>query len=163
MGLYNFKPQFVPFILAGEKTHTIREERKDGWIETPGNIMHMYTGLRTPKAKRFMCGICVRVEEIVITDGPLSRINLNGHLLDTSEEEALARRDGFENFAAMMKFWDGRLPFKGFIIHWRPLEKSKWPKKKKRNESGPKNRLRRRKISSGRRSAAALPVRVATT
>jgi hypothetical protein len=35
-----------------------------------------------------------------------------------SECEALARRDGFENFAEMMEFWKDRLPFRGHIVHW---------------------------------------------
>ena len=39
--------------------------------------------------------------------------------LDAIEERALAHRDGFNSFAAMMTFWDGRLPFYGHIFHWR--------------------------------------------
>lgn len=35
MGLYNFKKQFVPFILSGEKTHTIR-----GRLPFQGHIIH---------------------------------------------------------------------------------------------------------------------------
>lgn len=39
--------------------------------------------------------------------------------LDVNEVEALARRDGFADFAEMMTFWSGRLPFYGHIFHWR--------------------------------------------
>ena len=46
MGLYNFKPQFVPFILNGTKAHTIRAIRKDGLVDEPGDTMFLYTGLR---------------------------------------------------------------------------------------------------------------------
>jgi len=118
MGLYNFKKQFVPFILSGEKTHTIRAERVHP--DKPGNTLHLYTGLRTKTAKLLMRVKCVRVESIVITDTPLRRIVIDGRLLDLDEEESLARRDGFPDFETMMKFWDGRVPFKGNIVHWKP-------------------------------------------
>jgi hypothetical protein len=39
--------------------------------------------------------------------------------LDAAEREQLARRDGFESFAEMMAFWDGKLPWYGHIFHWR--------------------------------------------
>lgn len=44
-------------------------------------------------------------------------------LLPPDERLALSRRDGFESFAEMMKFWNGRLPFYGHIFHWRKPEK----------------------------------------
>jgi len=117
MGLYNFQPRFVPKILAGRKTHTIRSIRANP--DKPGNMLHLYTGLRHKGAKLLMRVPCVRVEEIVITDTPLLRLIVDGHLLDSDEEQALARRDGFKNFAEMIAFWNGRLPFKGHIIHWK--------------------------------------------
>lgn len=125
MAAYSFKQQFVPFILDGRKTHTIRALRKNGWVEKPGNTLHLYTGLRTKNTKLLMRVPCVKVEEIVITDTPLRRVAIEGHLLDTDEEEALAKRDGFADFADMMTFWEGRLPFKGHIIHWKSAEKVK--------------------------------------
>jgi hypothetical protein len=117
MGLYNFKAQFVDFILSGKKTHTIRAPRKHP--DKPGNTLHLYTGLRQKGARLLMRATCVKVEEIVITNTKLKRIVIDGHMLDMDEEESLARRDGFKNFADMVKFWKGRLPFKGNIIHWR--------------------------------------------
>jgi uncharacterized protein YqfB (UPF0267 family) len=38
MGLYNFQSRFVPKILAGEKTHTIRAVRANP--DKPGNVLH---------------------------------------------------------------------------------------------------------------------------
>jgi hypothetical protein len=49
-------------------------------------------------------------------------VAIGGVELDPSEREALARRDGFPDFATMLEFWAGRLPFKGHIIHWRKPE-----------------------------------------
>jgi uncharacterized protein YqfB (UPF0267 family) len=43
MGLYNFQPRFVPFILSGEKTRTIRSVRKNP--DKPGDMLYLYRGL----------------------------------------------------------------------------------------------------------------------
>lgn len=124
MGLYNFKAQFVPFILSGRKTHTIRATRAHP--DKRGNTVHLYTGLRTKSAMLLLRSTCLRVEEISIQDGPNMkflpddfRVFINGERLDKSECELLAQRDGFRDFAEMMAFWEGRLPFRGHIIHWR--------------------------------------------
>ena len=64
MGLYNFKAQFVPFIKAGSKKHTIRAARR--YPAKPGETLHLYTGLRTKKAKLIKRVECVKVEQIKI-------------------------------------------------------------------------------------------------
>jgi uncharacterized protein YqfB (UPF0267 family) len=115
MGLYNFQSRFVPKILAGEKTHTIRATRANP--DKPGNTLHLYTGLRQKGAKLLMRAPCVKIEEIEIS--ARMRVRIDGVELDATEQETLARRDGFQNFADMMAFWNGRLPFRGHIIHWR--------------------------------------------
>jgi hypothetical protein len=115
MGLYNFQPRFVPFIKSGNKTHTIRAMRKHP--DEPGNQMYLYTGLRTKKAKLLIEATCVKTEIIEITE--TQAVKIDGYVLDDYEKDLLAKRDGFENFVEMMKFWDGRLPFLGQIIHWR--------------------------------------------
>lgn len=127
MGLYNFKPQFVPFITSGKKTHTIRSVRTHP--DEPGDTLYLYTGLRTKRAKKIMEVECVKVENISIF--PVTRalgelrsiaVVVNEAELTDDEREQLARRDGFSSFAEMMKFWTepkNRLPFQGHIIHWR--------------------------------------------
>lgn len=135
MGLYNFQRRFVPMILSGDKTHTIRAVRANP--DRPGNTLHLYTGLRTKKAKLLMRVPCVKVEEISIVDYAPDRdagIWIDGVELSKDEREQLALRDGFRpspvkeggkvlgQFTAwfnMLIFWDGRLPFKGHVIHWR--------------------------------------------
>lgn len=122
MGLYGFKKQFAPFILSGKKTHTIRALRKHP--DKAGNTLHLYTGLRTKKAKLLMRVPCVKVEEIEI-DGCshecacLESITIDGVELSESECEALAKRDGFSSLDEMAEFWKYRMPFKGHIIHWK--------------------------------------------
>lgn len=124
MGLYNFKPQFVPHILSGDKCHTIRAPRKHP--DEPGDTMHLYSGLRTKKATLLMRVPCVKVEEIKIDTHRVhpggqwqEQIWVDGIRLAPDEREALARKDGFACFGEMMHFWTGRLPFEGNIFHWR--------------------------------------------
>ena len=132
MGLYNFQSRFVPFILDCRKMHTIRATRAHP--DKPGNTLHLYSGLRQKGARLLMRVPCVKVEEIEIMhrierfknpdNGKIERvewfsIRIDDQELSGSENEELARRDGFSDFQEMMKFWDGRLPFEGQIIHWR--------------------------------------------
>jgi hypothetical protein len=121
MGLYNFKERFAPIILDGSKTHTIRPKRANR--ERPGNICHLYTGLRTRNACLLFRAPCTSVDDISICkDG----IILQGVELDEGEANAFAYRDGFRTFGVdrafdlMMRFWMEihRLPFAGDVIHW---------------------------------------------
>jgi hypothetical protein len=116
MALYNFHKRFVPKIESGEKTHTIRADRKDGRVPKRGEILHLYTGLRQKGARLLMRARCTRVERIVITSN--AQILINGTRLDPSECDLLARRDGFKDYLDMMVFWNNRRPFSGNIIHW---------------------------------------------
>jgi len=122
MGLYNFQPRFVPFILDHSKTHTIRSDRVHR--DNAGNIMHLFTGLRHPGARCLMRCPCVKVERIEITEMP--HILIDGNMLTEDECNQLAWRDGFrpadkdDAFITMMEFWSGRLPFFGHIYHWNP-------------------------------------------
>src|SRR5579859_5085717 len=147
MGLYNFQKRFVPFILDGRKTHTIRATRMNP--DKPGNMLHLYTGLRLRRvkgksqAKLLMRVPCVKVEEIRITQPTpvaeqklphqLTIVEIDGNALDRAELEELAKRDGFCDFADMMSFWKGRLPFEGQIIHWkrRLVWRHKWQHRKR--------------------------------
>lgn len=124
MGLYNFKQRFVPFILDGRKQHTIRATRKNG--DKVGNMAHLYTGLRTKKAKLLGRYRITKIEQIEITrcgcgvigHDDRAEVRIDGVFIAKDEREKLARLDGFESFSEMEDFWKGRLPFKGQIIHW---------------------------------------------
>jgi len=122
MGLYNFNARFVPFILSGKKTHTIRARRT--YPDKRGETLHLYTGLRTKGAKLLLRVTCSRVEEITISAE--GAVTIAGETLSESERETLAKRDGFENFEEMLQFWKeptNRLPFCGHIIHWKAKKK----------------------------------------
>lgn len=124
MGLYNFQQRFVPKIFSGEKTQTIRAIRAHP--AQVGETLHLYTGLRTKKAKLLMRVPCVKVEairiDLVWPPGEACRrpvLIIYDSPLCSDELDAFARRDGFSDFDDMMDFWKGRLPFKGHIIHWK--------------------------------------------
>jgi len=117
MGVYGFRKQFVPFILSGEKTHTIRAIRAHP--DKPGNMLHLYTGLRQKGARLLMRVPCVRIEEISVAADGL--VEIEGVELSPSEREAFAKRDGFPGgWSEMFQFWSSnhRLPFQGHVIHW---------------------------------------------
>ena len=119
MGLYNFQPRFVPFILDGRKTHTIRAVRANP--DKPGNTLHLYSGLRTKRAKLLARVKCTDIENIWIS-GTGAVVSINGICLNPDEKEQLACRDGFSSFDEMVRFWTtpkDRLPFEGQIIHWK--------------------------------------------
>lgn len=126
--LLNFKPQFVPFVEDGSKTHSIRALRKDGKVPRAGETCHCYTGLRRKGARLLGRWPCVKVGDfIVFKDGLRRRVFIDEVELTFDEKNALAWRDGFRPeqgqgfaFAAMSIFWDKthRLPFDGKIIHW---------------------------------------------
>jgi hypothetical protein len=119
MGLYNFKARFVPKIEDGSKRHTIRGRRR--YEDKPGDTMHLFYGARTKQCRLLMRAPCVKVDRIQITSiaGKFD-VFIGDSLLENDECERLAVADGFDSFAEMMGFWDGRLPFKGKIYHWNP-------------------------------------------
>lgn len=129
MPLLNFQRQFVDPIRRGVKAHTIRADRKIPI--KPGDLLYLYCGARTKSCFRILEQpvTCTKVEIILIL-GPREIITgvlragedaSTGHRLDQDEAERLAVADGFPDLTRMMAFWDGRLPFKGQIIHWPPV------------------------------------------
>ena len=84
-----------------------------------------------------MRATCVKIDEIEIrgfSPGQDAGVWINGIELSVDEREALALRDGFKKvvikgtngccftaWAEMLQFWDGRLPFRGQIIHWKKV------------------------------------------
>lgn len=127
--LLNFKMQFRSKIESGEKRHTIRAKRKNRLARKSvsprvGEACHCFTGLRTKNAKVIGRWVCTKIQEISIVEAwppcgkPWICVMIDGYSLSPDEKEQLAIADGFKNFPEMMKFWKGRLPFQGDMIHW---------------------------------------------
>ena len=152
--ILNFQRRFVPMILDLSKGHTIRGERKDGKRPQPGEMLHLYTGLRQPGSEFLLRAPCLRTEDLEIrTDESPTRnggviysppfIVIAGNRLTEDEADVLAWHDGFRwsdfqgkitaqtggCFKLMMQFWDGRLlPFRGWITYW-DTSKAKFERK----------------------------------
>ena len=115
MPAYNFMAQFVEPIQSGRKNHTIRAKRRRPTL--PGEKIVLYTGQRTCHCRKILDAVCSKVQDIEITAE--GTIIIDGVRLSSDEREALAKADGFDCYVDMIRFWDGRLPFFGDIIHWR--------------------------------------------
>jgi len=133
--LLGFKRRFEPYITNGSKTHTIRAARKG--MPKVGDRLDCYVDPRQKTMRLLGRWLCVKVEEIIIdSDGIYLGKLSDRHPLDKDEIEALAFRDGFRDyrfnshFEEMMKFWKGRLPFHGYIIHWDFSKPQEGPRKK---------------------------------
>ena len=134
--LLNFQKRFAPKIKAKTKRHTIRAKR----ARRPrvGEICHCYTGLRQKGAKLLGRWPCVKVQHIEIHTNPGIWVVIDHEKLSRDECEALAISDGFQNFAQMIEFWRGRLPFSGDMIHWDPDTKASSPARRQRRRAASK-------------------------
>lgn len=123
MPAYNFQKQFVPMILDGTKTHTIRKRRKHP--TKVGDILWLYTGMRTKECKLTAVAPCVRVEPIVIWPfGTMIEINNELYRVGGRARE-IALADGFEGTASFYEFFQRykRDRLDDFeIIWWNPKE-----------------------------------------
>lgn len=122
----NFKRQFVQPIRDRRKRHTIRAKRK--YPIKVGDALYLFTGMRTKHCERILDEklVCSRVQDILLVIGKTGNtlVYIDAVLLSDLEREELAVADGFESWAEMRTFWDGRLnretpQWEGDIIHWR--------------------------------------------
>ncbi len=148
MPAYSFQERFVPLVLEGSKTHTIRQRRVKGFAK-PGDILYLYYGLRQKWCKKLREEICSDTRTIAITkEGNIllfeKRLDVipeswgelyksKHHLLNEDERDLLAWNDGFRPDGSsqtsptgcsdiMLRFWSmtHKLPFIGDIIYWEP-------------------------------------------
>lgn len=136
--ILGFKDRFVPYVEEGSKTHTIRAGER--WAA--GMRADLFARPRQKGMRLLFRAPVTRVEVIEIRElDKYERIwmAIEGVPLASWECENLAWRDGFRLdverptrgcFELMMRFWDGRLPFKGQIIHWdyarRSMNRDAW-------------------------------------
>lgn len=122
--LLNFRAQFAALVEAGTKPHTVRAHRRDGREPLPGDMLHLYTGLRSKSARLLRREPCQYTTELTIqpSAGNVHHILLGGHPLDQRQIEALAVADGFPAAAEFVQFFADTygLPFTGLLIGWEP-------------------------------------------
>lgn len=123
MVAYSFKARFGPLIRSGVKTQTVRSDRKRH--ARPGEILQLYTGMRTRSCKLLAKAVCLKVSPIRFVfreDDPIIEIhglrtnNWNGGL------DHFAQSDGFADWADLAAFWAKEHPsldaFEGVLIQW---------------------------------------------
>jgi hypothetical protein len=120
MPAYNFQPQFVQMIQDGSKHHTIRRRRKRP--TKPGEMLKLYTGMRTKNCKLIMEVMCTSVVPVQVLRG--TGIILDGKLLSDVETVMFAARDGFPDVYDFFDFFDDHYSFEVLnkeleVIYWR--------------------------------------------
>jgi len=118
MPAINFKKEFAEKILSGEKKQTIRALRKDGRNPRPGQVLYLFTGMRTKSCRRLGDAVCKSVTPITIDS---YEINLNCIRLSFADANKLIEADGFGDEDDFYNFFrkNHGLPFWGLLIKWR--------------------------------------------
>ena len=125
--VYNFRKQFAPAILHGDKAQTIRQQRKDGRVPKPGDLIRFFTGMRTAYCKKLGASVMTDCFPVYMDLADLSArvIVSNGVRLNFGEMESFAKLDGFPSAIAMLEWFQRTYrandSFSGFCIRWRPL------------------------------------------
>jgi hypothetical protein len=123
--------RFIPAILSGAKTQTIRPipKRPQDWPKV-GDLrsLRRWTGkpYRSPQ-EEIMRVVVTKVENCAITSGVCGcEIRIDGFWLTTSKLRDFAKDDGFGSLSELFEWFQKTHniivhPFTGIVIHWRPL------------------------------------------
>lgn len=119
MVLYGFKKEFAPLVENGFKPHTIRDLRKDDRHAKPGDMLQLYTGLRTKSARKLIPDPpCWAVFDIVICSGD-REVYIGDQKMTEAELRFLINRDGFLD---PDKFWEFfPAPYLRKLICWQEV------------------------------------------
>ena len=120
--LFNFKRQFASIVESGDKTQTIRKTRKDGRRPVVGDMVKLYTGLRTRKARLLRSAAVVRCRAVQMWYADYCII-VDGQRLTPGEATAFAKADGFPGVSEMVEWFRGIHYnmdgiFEGFVTEW---------------------------------------------
>ncbi len=129
MPALNFKNQFVPKILSGDKSSTIRGKRKNPI--KPGDRLILYTGMRTKLCQPIGTAICDFIRPVIIAeDNPLTFFqSLNEwHTMPIEDLYRMCVNDGFSDYEEMKTFFRNQygLPFEGDLITWKDFKPGGW-------------------------------------
>ena len=120
MPAYSFQAQFVKLIQDGSKHHTIRRRRK--YPTKPGDVLKLYTGMRTKKCSLISVAQCASVVPVKIYP-EMGRVVLDGRMLSLNDTLRFAVHDGFANhmdfFAFFKRYSREVLENELEVIYWR--------------------------------------------
>ena len=111
----NFSPQFAEEVASGRKTQTIRRSAR----ARAGQALQLYTGQRTKDCRKLTEAICIDCTYVGLT---ARGVTLGDESRFPAHIDDFARADGFEDYAAMWKWFSERYEtnsFTGHIIRWR--------------------------------------------
>lgn len=120
---YNFTDEFVDAIRSGTKTQTIRAIGTRRHVK-PGERMQLFMNpYRKSMCKIIEDPICTLAIPVTISRNHVESVRDYPPIVtitDTLDKEALARADGFPDFAAMAQYFEAThgLPFEGVLIKW---------------------------------------------
>lgn len=120
MVAYSFKKRFADAVESGAKSQTIRAPRKRH--ARPGELVQLYTGMRTKQCRRLGYDVCKDVLAIDL-DFSSDTITLEDSsvIKRRSQLDELAQRDGFADWDEMKSFWPNATFFSGVLIMWEPI------------------------------------------
>lgn len=130
MPLYNFQKRFADNVESGKKLQTIRRRRKR--LTVAGEMLHLYTGLRSKFSRLLRRAKCTRVLPIEIYATPVEvvsrqfvQVKVGPEWISSEELDDFARADGFIDADDFYAFWRDvhglrpDNPLKGFdLIQW---------------------------------------------
>ena len=142
MVAYSFQPMFVDPIRVGlgllkpkkvirPKRQTIRAAGRKRHAR-PGEIVQLYTRMRTPQCEKIGEGRCTGVAPIILVLDREPYVEI-GVLMEMPKKviqrldslDHFATQDGFEDWAQLRAFWAKHHPrvitFRGVIIFWEPV------------------------------------------
>lgn len=136
MVAYSFKKRFAPMIMAGlepgpwvpgMKRQTVRGGRKRH--ARPGEIIQLYTGMRTRHCRKLGNARCIQVRPIAVhVSDAAVEVVIEGKALSFSELELFVGLDGFSSMFDFVTFWNEQRPHEhpieslvdGHLILWEP-------------------------------------------
>lgn len=118
---FNFQEQFVGRVERGEKTQTIRADRKDKKRPAAGDIALCFKGLRKKGATKIHEGIIYACFSVTI-DFVTGKVLVGERALGFEESTDFARADGFNSRMEMIRWFkevhEGD-SFTGYCVRWR--------------------------------------------
>lgn len=123
MAAYNFQKQFVPLIESGAKLSTIRRRRKNGYLPRQGDVLRLYSGMRTKQCRLIREAAVTAVTPIVINARlGCADVILNGTRLSDGAVDLMAKGDGFKGVRDFAEFFEEKYgpELQAYLITWAP-------------------------------------------
>lgn len=131
MVAYSFRPRFVDPLVAGlepgpllpgMKRQTIRAPRARH--ARPGELVQLYTGMRTRQCRHLGNARCVAVEPVTLCFEGRGSLSFVTNRMPCDLDD-FAVHDGFRDWPDLVAFWAEQHPgvfrFEGVLIRWEPL------------------------------------------